>query len=36
MNLILAHAQHVRNVPGRKTDAKDSERLAELLKWVTF
>jgi transposase len=29
--LILAHAQQVKNVPGRKTDTKDSEWLAELL-----
>src|SRR5579862_5192345 len=29
--LILAHAQHVKNVPGRKTDQKDAEWLAELL-----
>ena len=29
--LILANAQHVKNVPGRKTDTKDSEWLAELL-----
>ena len=27
----LANAQHVKNVPGRKTDTKDSEWLAELL-----
>jgi len=29
--LVLANAQHVKNVPGRKTDAKDSEWIAELL-----
>lgn len=29
--IILANAQHVRNVPGRKTDTKDSEWIAELL-----
>ena len=29
--LVLANAQHVKNVPGRKTDTKDSEWLAELL-----
>ena len=29
--IILANAQHVKNVPGRKTDAKDSEWIAELL-----
>ena len=30
--LVLANAQHVRNVPGRKTDVKDAEWLAELLR----
>ena len=29
--LILVNAQHVKNVPGRKTDVKDSEWIAELL-----
>jgi transposase len=29
--LVLANAQHVKNVPGRKTDAKDSDWIAELL-----
>jgi transposase len=29
--MVLANAQHVKNVPGRKTDAKDSEWIAELL-----
>jgi transposase len=29
--LVLANAQHVKNVPGRKTDMKDSEWLAQLL-----
>jgi transposase len=29
--LVLANAAHVRNVPGRKTDVKDAEWLAELL-----
>ena len=29
--IVLANAQHVKNVPGRKTDAKDSEWIAELL-----
>jgi transposase len=28
--LVLANAQHVAQVPGRKTDVKDAERLAEL------
>src|SRR3982751_4724453 len=31
--LIWANAQHVKNVPGRKTDTKDSEWLAELLQY---
>ena len=30
--LILANAQHVKNVPGRKTDVKDAEWLAKLLR----
>jgi transposase len=29
--LLLVNAQHVKNVPGRKTDVKDSEWVAELL-----
>ena len=29
--LVVANAQHVRNVPGRKTDVKDSEWLVQLL-----
>jgi transposase len=29
--VMLVNAQHVKHVPGRKTDAKDSEWLAELL-----
>jgi transposase len=29
--IILANAQHVKNVPGRKTDAKESEWIAELV-----
>jgi len=29
--VVLTNAQHVHNVPGRKTDAKDSEWLAELM-----
>jgi transposase len=28
--MILGNAQHIKNVPGRKTDVKDSEWLAEL------
>ena len=31
MNLMLVNAHHFRAVPGRKTDVKDSEWLAELL-----
>ena len=31
VELLLANAQHVKNVPGRKTDAKDAEWLAQLL-----
>lgn len=31
LQLILVNAQHVKNVPGRKTDVKDSEWIAELL-----
>ncbi|QQK81638.1 IS110 family transposase [Salicibibacter cibi] len=30
--LILANANHVKNVPGRKTDVKDAEWLAKLLR----
>lgn len=29
--LVLANAQHIKNVPGRKTDVKDAEWIAELL-----
>jgi transposase len=29
--VILVNARHVRNVPGRKTDVKDSEWLCKLL-----
>jgi len=29
--VVLTNAQHVHNLPGRKTDAKDSEWLAELM-----
>jgi transposase len=32
LNLILVNARHVKNVPGRKTDIKDSEWLCKLLK----
>jgi len=30
LELLLVNARHVKNVPGRKTDAKDAEWLAEL------
>src|SRR5881396_928031 len=29
--LIVANAQHIKNVPGRKTDVKDAEWIADLL-----
>ena len=29
--MLLVNAQHVKNVPGRKTDVKDAEWLAQLL-----
>jgi transposase len=32
IEVILVNAQHVKNVPGRKTDVKDAEWLAELLR----
>jgi transposase len=31
--LLLVNAQHVKNVPGRKTDVKDAEWIAELLSY---
>jgi len=31
--LILANAQHIKNVPGRKTDVKDPEWISELLQY---
>jgi transposase len=30
--LLAVNAQHVKNVPGRKTDGKDAEWMAELLR----
>lgn len=30
--LVVGNAQHIKNVPGRKTDVKDSERIADLLR----
>ena len=32
LDLMLVNARHVKNVPGRKTDVKDSEWLCKLLK----
>jgi transposase len=32
LELLLVNAQHVHNVPGRKTDVKDAEWLADLLR----
>jgi transposase len=37
LEVLLVNARHVKNVPGRKTDAKDAEWLAELCEvgcWV--
>ena len=31
LEIIVANAQHIKNVPGRKTDVKDAEWIAELL-----
>lgn len=31
LNIIVVNARHMRNVPGRKTDVKDAEWIAELL-----
>ena len=31
IEIIVVNAQHIKNVPGRKTDAKDSEWIAQLL-----
>lgn len=30
--VLVVNAQHIKNVPGRKTDAKDAEWLAQLLR----
>jgi len=32
MEIILANARHIKNVPGRKTDVKDCEWIAQLLR----
>jgi len=31
MEILVVNAQHIKNVPGRKTDVKDSEWIADLL-----
>lgn len=31
--LIVGNAHHIKNVPGRKTDVKDSQWLAQLVRW---
>jgi len=33
LGLILANARHIKNVPGRKTDVKDCEWIAQLLQY---
>jgi transposase len=33
MEVILANARHIKNVPGRKTDVKDCEWIAQLLRY---
>lgn len=30
LTLVLANPQHIKNVPGRKTDMKDAEWIAQL------
>ena len=32
LTVLLANAHHIKNVPGRKTDTKDCEWIAELLR----
>jgi transposase len=32
LNIVLANAKHIKNVPGRKTDVKDCEWICKLLK----
>ena len=32
LELLVVNAQHVKNVPGRKTDVKDAEWIAQLLR----
>jgi transposase len=31
--VVLANTQHIKNVPGRKTDQKDAEWIAQLLQY---
>jgi len=33
VEVIVVNAHHIKNVPGRKTDVKDSEWIAQLLQW---
>jgi len=33
LTVVLANAQHIKNVPGRKTDQKDAEWIAQLLQY---
>ncbi len=32
--LLVVNGKHIKNVPGRKTDVKDAEWIAELLRWA--
>ena len=32
LNAIVVNAQHVKNLPGRKTDVKDAEWIADLVR----
>jgi len=32
LEIVVTNAQHVRKVPGRKTDVKDAEWIADLLR----
>jgi hypothetical protein len=32
LELVVGNAHHIKNVPGRKTDVKDSEWIADLLR----
>ncbi len=35
LEMLLVNAQHVKMVPGRKTDIKDCQWIAQLLAWPT-